>query len=122
MVDELRRQGVPVVYGDAASPGVLEHAGLERARLLAALVPDAADVEAMVRAALELNPRLDVVARARDAEQVGRLRQAGASEVVQPEFEAGVEVIRHTLQRFGVVGTELGILIGGRRRAFYERG
>ncbi len=122
VVDELRRQGVPVVYGDAASPGVLEHAGLERARLLAALVPDAADVEAMVRAALELNPRLDVVARARDAEQVGRLRQAGASEVVQPEFEAGVEVIRHTLQRFGVVGTELGILIGGRRRAFYERG
>ncbi|HLH70148.1 MAG TPA: cation:proton antiporter [Candidatus Dormibacteraeota bacterium] len=122
VVDGLRRQGVPVVYGDAANPGVLEHAGLEQARLLAALVPDAADVEAMVRAARELNPRLDIVARARDAEQVGRLRRAGASEVVQPEFEAGVEVIRHTLQRFGVVGAELGLLISGRRRVFYERG
>ncbi|HZU16489.1 MAG TPA: cation:proton antiporter [Candidatus Dormibacteraeota bacterium] len=121
VVGRLRAEGVPVVYGDASNPGVLEHARLDRARLLAALVPNPAEVEAMVRVARELNPRLDVIARARDAEQVGRLHRAGANEVVQPEFEAGVEVIRHTLQRFGVVGAELGVLITGRRRAFYER-
>jgi CPA2 family monovalent cation:H+ antiporter-2 len=40
--------------------------------------------------------------------------------VVQPEFEAGVEVIRHTLQRYGVMGAEPDHLIAGRRRVFYE--
>jgi hypothetical protein len=30
-------------------------------------------------------------------------------------------VIRHVLQRYGIVGMELSHLITGRRRAFYER-
>jgi len=116
----LREDGLPVVWGDAANPAVLDHAALPEARLLAALVPDVADAERIVRGARALNPRIHVVARAQRGEDVARLRRAGAAVVVQPEFEAGVEVIRHTLQRYGVVGMELNHLIAGRRRAFYE--
>jgi CPA2 family monovalent cation:H+ antiporter-2 len=121
VVRELRAEGVPVVYGDAAQPAVLEHAYLEGARVLAALMPDARAAEAATRHARRLNPRLDVVARARGARDVERLRQAGASEVVQPEFEAGVEVIRHALRRYGVSGQELTQVAASRREAFYRR-
>lgn len=120
VVRSLRAAGTPVIYGDAANAGVLQHAGLGAARLLAALVPDPADAENIVRLARALNPRLDIVARATDAEQVERLQRAGATEVVQPEFEAGVEVIRHALQRYGLAGTELNVVVAGRRRAFYR--
>ncbi|TMC12709.1 MAG: hypothetical protein E6J41_02355 [Chloroflexi bacterium] len=116
----LREEGLPVVWGDAANPAVLDRAALPEARLLAALVPDVADAERIVRGARALNPRIHIVARAQRGEDVARLRRAGAAVVVQPEFEAGVEVIRHTLQRYGVVGMELSHLIAGRRRAFYE--
>jgi CPA2 family monovalent cation:H+ antiporter-2 len=121
VVRQLRGQGVPVVYGDAASPAVLEHAHLDTARLLAVLMPDAPATEAATRQARRLNPRLDIVARARDVEDVERLRRAGATAVVQPEFEAGVEVIRHTLRRYGLGSQELAVLTAGRRQAFYEQ-
>jgi CPA2 family monovalent cation:H+ antiporter-2 len=117
---DLRRRGLPVIAGDAANPAVLEHAAIPAARMVAALVPDVADNERIVRGARALGPKVHIVARAQRAEDVERLRRAGADVVVQPEFEAGVEVIRHTLQRYGVVGIELGHLIAGRRRAFYE--
>lgn len=117
----LRERGVPVISGDAANPAVLEHAAIPQARLLAALVPDVADAERIVRGAHVLSRRIQVVARAQRGEDVELLRRAGADVVVQPEFEAGVEVIRHALQRYGVMGTELDHLIAGRRRAFYER-
>jgi monovalent cation:H+ antiporter-2, CPA2 family len=120
-VTELRSRGVPVIFGDASNPGVLEHAHLDSARLVAALVPDAGATELIVRRARQQNPRVDIVARARDEEQVERLRELGAREVVQPEFEAGVEVIRHALLSFGVSGPELSIAISGRRRRFYQR-
>jgi CPA2 family monovalent cation:H+ antiporter-2 len=119
-VSELRGRGVPVIFGDASNPGVLDHAQLDSARLVAALVPDPGATELIVRRARAQNPRVDIVARARDAEQIERLRELGAREVVQPEFEAGVEVIRHALQSFGVSGTELSIAIAGRRRTFYQ--
>jgi CPA2 family monovalent cation:H+ antiporter-2 len=100
---------------------VLEHASLERARLLAVLVPDSRVAEATTRAGRLINRRLDVVARVVDAGDVERLQRAGAAEVVQPEFEAAVEVIRHALRRYGITGLELVHATSGRRTAFYRR-
>jgi CPA2 family monovalent cation:H+ antiporter-2 len=121
VVRRLRAGGVRTVYGDAANPAVLEHAHVERARLLAVLIPDRAATEQATRVSRGLNPRLDIVARANSVGDLERLRRAGATEVVQPEFEAGVEVVRHSLRRFGIVGMELTSLISGRRATFYRR-
>jgi monovalent cation:H+ antiporter-2, CPA2 family len=121
VVRELRNVGVPVIYGDAANPAVLDHANLERARVLAVVMPDAHAAEAATRYARARYPRLDIVVRVAGAEQMERLRRAGASEVVQPEFEAGVEIIRHTLRRYGIAGLELLNATAGRRAAYYQR-
>jgi K+:H+ antiporter len=121
VVRRLRAEGVPVVYGDASRPAVLEHAHLEGARLLAVLMPDALATQEATRHGRRLNPRLDIVARARDGRDVERLRRAGATEVVQPEFEAAVEVVRHALRRYGVTSQELAHVTSGRRDAFYRR-
>jgi len=120
VVEALRGAGVPAVYGDAANVAVLGHARLGEARLLAVLMPHTAAVELCVRQARHLNPRLFIVARASNAADVRRLTQAGADAVVQPEFEAGVEVIRLTLERYGIFGLELDHVIAGRRHAFYS--
>ncbi len=119
-VSELRDKGVPVVYGDVGSPAVLAHAKLEDASLLAVLVHDDVAAEVAVRHARILNPGLDIIARASSREAIQRLREAGASDVVQPEFEAGVEVIQHVFQKFEIHGEELEQLVGERRSAFYR--
>lgn len=119
VVRELRQAGKRVIYGDAANPAVLEHASLAEASLLAVLVPDTGSAELATRHARRMNPRLDIIARAARPEDVDRLRRAGATDVVQPEFEAGVEVIRHALRRFGISGAELATIAAGRRASFY---
>ena len=119
VVRELREAGTRVIYGDAGNPAVLAHAGLADASLLAVLVPDARTAELATRHGRAVAARLDIIARAARREDVGRLRQAGATDVVQPEFEAGVEVIRHALRRFGISGPELATLAAGRRASFY---
>jgi monovalent cation:H+ antiporter-2, CPA2 family len=120
VVQALRKKGVPVIYGDASNPAVLEHVHLEHAKALAILMPDADAAEVAVRNARAHHQRLDIIVRARSWEDIERLRRAGASDVVQPEFEAGVEVIRHTLRHYGITGYELTRLVAGRRETFYR--
>ena len=119
-VRELRESGIPVVYGDAGNRAVLGHAQLEQASLLAVLVHDDVVAEIAVRHARAINSTLDIIARAGSHESIQKLRDAGASDVVQPEFEAGVEVIQHVFQRYEIHGEELEHLVGERRSAFYR--
>ena len=115
-------EGVDVIYGDAANPAVLQHAHLDSAIMAAVLIPGAGDVELTVGHIRQLNPGLDVIARAGGRDSLGRLEAAGAGDVVQPEFEAGVEVIRHALRRVGVGGEELDGIVERRREEYYRRG
>ena len=93
----LRRLGVPVLFGDAASSEVLDHAGLERARALIVTLPDDAAAGAVVMAARAQSPELRIIVRASTWEGARRLRDIGANHVVRPELEGGIEIVRRTL-------------------------
>jgi CPA2 family monovalent cation:H+ antiporter-2 len=120
-VDQLRRLGIPRVYGDAANPAVLNACALEQARVLAVTVPDPAAAQLILSYAKRRNPRLDVVVRGRAQEDHEALLGSGAAEVVHPEFEAGLEFVRHTLHRYGIDRTQIQALLARRRRDFYQR-
>ncbi len=116
----LRRRGVVAIYGDVSNEQVLLAAGIPQARMFAVAVPDPFAAEVAVRLARRLNPSLDIIARAEHRVHVQRLVEAGASEVVQPSFEAGLEMVRHTLHRFGIGIQEIQALISARRLDYYE--
>ncbi|NNJ11161.1 portal protein [Chloroflexales bacterium ZM16-3] len=106
-LDALKAAKVPVIYGDASSPVVLEAAGLQHARLLLVAVSSAIDVETVVRQAHRLNPTLHIVARATQLGQLEVLRELGIHEVIQPEFEAGLEMVRQALLHVNVTAGEI---------------
>lgn len=112
--------GVPCLYGDATSPTVLERARVETANVLAVTIPDLADNERVVRVARARYPRLMILARAQDLAGIARLRAAGATDVVQPEVEAGLEFVRRTMRKMGLAQVEIHTLLSGRRNAAYE--
>ena len=122
VIREMRKAGIPCVYGDAANHAVLVHANVAQAKVLAVTVPDPTAAELAVRAALLLNSRLDIIARAHGELTLVRLRGAGAAEVVHTEFEAALEFIRHTMHRLGVSAAEIGYLLGGKRARYRGRG
>jgi CPA2 family monovalent cation:H+ antiporter-2 len=82
---------------------------------------DPAGATLILAYAKRVNPQIDVIVRGRSAEDYRALLEAGAAEVVQPEFEAGLEFVRHTLHRYGVDRTQIQALLQRRRRDVYQR-
>jgi len=104
IVREMRRAGVPfvavesnallaaelelpdtqILIRDATLDETLVEAGIERARGLAACLPDDADNLYVVLTARTLNPRLHIVARAVEELAEPKLIRAGANRVIAP--------------------------------------
>ncbi|MCS6960816.1 MAG: cation:proton antiporter [Pseudanabaenaceae cyanobacterium SKYGB_i_bin29] len=100
-VQMLRERHIPYVYGNCASPLVLEKAGIENARSLLIVTNDPISTRLCVENALKLAPNLDIVARAFKDSDIDLLYQLGAKEVVHPEFEASLELSTHILLVLG---------------------
>jgi monovalent cation:H+ antiporter-2, CPA2 family len=120
VVRQLRERNIRAIYGDIANDNVLEAAGVGQARVLAVTVQDLVSAQLAIRLALKQNESLDVIARAQTYEQIQRLDEAGASEVVQPAFEVGLEFVRHTLHRVGVSLQEIQAQVSSRRLDYYD--
>ena len=106
-VRSLRARGVRALYGDVGREEMLLRAEVQRARVLVIATIDLPSQLSAIRFARSVNPRLSIVTRAKNPAEVELLREAGANEVVQPEFEAGLEFVRHVLRRHGVSSREL---------------
>jgi CPA2 family monovalent cation:H+ antiporter-2 len=98
----LDASGIPTLFGDAANSEVLNHTGLEHARALVVTLPDEAAAEVVVATARRIAPELPIIARASTREGVTRLAKLGATDVIHPELEGGLEIVRHTLSRLQV--------------------
>jgi CPA2 family monovalent cation:H+ antiporter-2 len=122
IVRELRREGVSAFYGDSAAEALLLRAGIEHARTLAVATPDLVAAQAAIGHARRLNPRIRVIARATAGGEVTTLADSGAGEVVQPEFEAGMEFVRQVLRWHGIAAREVEYILAGRRGAYYRPG
>jgi monovalent cation:H+ antiporter-2, CPA2 family len=116
---DAREEGYLLLEGDSTNPAVLERAGIERASLLVVTLPDLTSVEQIVRVGREMNRHMRILARAHDARAIPHLKAAGANEVIQPEFEAGMEMLRQALRSYGVSAMETQAITGNRRTEHY---
>jgi len=99
-IQQLREAGVPYVYGNCVSLHVLETAGVNHAKGMAIALPDPMSIRLCLKRALELHPELNLVVRATQDKNIEVLYQLGAREVVQPEFEASLEMATYLLTGF----------------------
>ncbi|HEY9826517.1 MAG TPA: cation:proton antiporter [Stenomitos sp.] len=102
VIQQLREEKIPYIYGDAASTQVLEKARIDQARGMAVVLPSAMSTRLCLKRSLEFSPDLDIVARATQEKDLELLYQLGATEVVQPDFEASLELSSHLLNRLGL--------------------
>jgi CPA2 family monovalent cation:H+ antiporter-2 len=119
--DHARASGTPFVFGDIARPEILELCNVRDARMLAVTFADEPTARVAIINARLANPKIDVVVRGSGPESHGVLRSVGASEVVDAEFEASQEFVRHVLHRFGVDAREITALQATRRAEHYRQ-
>ena len=98
---QLRQQKIPHIFGDADAELVLEKAHLKQAKALAIALPNPASTRILLKHALEIAPNIEIVARSHNNQEIDLLTQMGAKEVVQPEFEAALEMGGQILATLG---------------------
>jgi CPA2 family monovalent cation:H+ antiporter-2 len=107
LIEAARAEGLQTIWGDASHAEVLEAAGVRQARLMLVAVSDAVSGRLAVEKARKLNPELRIVARALYPEHLTELANLGVYEAVQPEMEAGLEMVRQILTRYDIPAEEI---------------
>lgn len=109
-----------VIFGDATQEVVLQAAHVPTAKLVLITVPIVSVTEAIVDQVRALNPGVRIVARAEGAEQLRDLHAHGITDVVQPEMEASLEMIRQALLHLDLGVIEVHRVTTALRAEMYE--
>lgn len=99
-VEDLRRQGIVAVSGNAAEPGVLIQAHIAHAAMLVVATPDPLSVRQMVECARTLNPGIEIVLRTHSEEESEMLRGERLGTVFFGEEELAKGMATHIMERF----------------------
>ncbi|MFN3193646.1 MAG: potassium channel family protein [Aureliella sp.] len=83
-VEAARGFGCLAIHGNATEEAVLRSAGVERAGILTTVLSDDVANLFITITAHDLNPELEILARAERTSTIKKLRQVGASQVVLP--------------------------------------
>lgn len=87
VVHALRADGIPALFGNALAPGMLEAANISTAHWLLIAIPDALEAGQIIEQAREMNPGLQIVARAHSSAEGLHLENRGANHTVMGERE-----------------------------------
>ena len=110
-VRRLRQEKIPYIFGDADSELVFSKAYLKTAQALAIALPDPSSTRILLKQAIAINPQIDIVARSHSDREIDFLTKMGANEVVQPEFEAALEMGRQILSTLGENKEEVSLIL-----------
>jgi len=121
VIAEMEARGVPAFFGDPGSSHLLQAAGGEKARLAIIALPDAISTRVTLQAIHRLNPALPIIARVHFREEIEPIYAGGAEEAVLAEFEASLEMIRHSLLRLGGNEQTIQARLDAIRRSHYGK-
>jgi CPA2 family monovalent cation:H+ antiporter-2 len=92
IVADLRKQGIAVIFGNAADPELARASNYAAARCLLVAIPDGFEGGQVVEQAHAINPKLPIIARAHSEEEIQHLKRHGATKVIM-----GEQLIAHAM-------------------------
>ncbi len=102
LVEQGRREGGRIYYGDASRLELLERCGLSTAKAVIITMDAPEAAEAVVASARGARPDISIVVRARDARHAARLYELGATDAVPETIEASLQLSEAALVDIGV--------------------
>ena len=101
-VEELRKQSVTAIYGDATAAGVLQAAGVDRARLLIIAIPQGFQKRRIIELARKANPHIDTAVRTHRASELAYLKGQGVGLAIMGRREVALGLLRYALSSLGL--------------------
>jgi CPA2 family monovalent cation:H+ antiporter-2 len=97
VVDQLRKDGINAVAGNAGEPAVLIQAHIAHASMLVIATPDTFHVRAMIETARALNPNIKTVVRTHSDAEAELLRSERAGQIFMGEQELAKGMTEYVL-------------------------
>lgn len=104
---QLNAEGLQSIYGDASKAEILRSAKIEQAAglIVSTSIPNAA---AIIMAARELNPRIQILTRSMYLAESDSLRNAGANAIFSSEGEVALSMADFLMQQLGATDEQIG--------------
>ncbi|HEV2612620.1 MAG TPA: YbaL family putative K(+) efflux transporter [Noviherbaspirillum sp.] len=99
IVQNLRRNNIPAVAGNAAEPAILIQAHIAKASFLVIATPDTFHVRSMIEIARALNPDIQTIVRTHSEEEAALLRRENAGHILMGEHELAKGMAAHVIAR-----------------------
>jgi CPA2 family monovalent cation:H+ antiporter-2 len=93
----MRDSAIRVLFGDASHPVILEAAGLAQARLVVITTTQDELLPQMVDEIKKTRADVPIVVRVEEVEDISTLSSLSVTEIVQPQLEVGLEMVRQSL-------------------------
>ena len=100
IIEKCRRDGVPVIFGDAAAEEVLAHLAVPNAGVVVIAISDPDATRRILSAIRHINLTAYIVVRTRYVKEVQSLLNMGADEVIPEEFETSIEIFTRVLMHY----------------------
>ncbi|MFH0789721.1 MAG: cation:proton antiporter [Pseudomonadota bacterium] len=115
-----KKQGEPIVFGDATQEAVLLSANIREARIITIVINDPAATRRIIEIARRLSPQVYIIVRTRYVQEVQPLHDLGADEVIPEEFETAVEIFTRLLKKYLVPQEDINRLTAEVRSEGYQ--
>lgn len=92
LLEELERNNILFIEGDATDDEALEKASLENAKSLITALPSDADNLFVVLSARQLNEEMTIISRASNESSYKKLKIAGATNIIMPDKIGGMHM------------------------------
>ena len=97
-LENMRRFGARIYYGDATRPDLLHAAGLDKAKVFVAAIDDREKLTQLVKYVNHHAPGVHVIARAVDRHHVYELWAAGCRDIVRDTYDSSLRMGRSALE------------------------
>ena len=120
IVKESKLKGIPVIYGDAIHPHILEIAKMNHAQSVVIAISDIKATKLIIKEIRDISETVHIVVRTRYIKEITELKAIGADEVVPEEFETSIQIFSNVLQHFLITDSEIQEIIQCVREDNYE--
>jgi CPA2 family monovalent cation:H+ antiporter-2 len=116
-LENMRRFGARIYYGDATRPDLLHAAGLHHAKVFVAAIDDREKLTELVRYVHETAPHVHIIARAVDRHHVYELWAVGCRDIIRETYDSALRMGRSSLEALNIPKDRAQMMVDAFNRA-----
>lgn len=119
---QMRDMDITVLFGDGSHRAILESAGLHHASLVVVTTTNDTILPTLIGEVKAVRGDVPIVVRVEEVEDVQTLSSLKVEEIVQPQLEVGLEMVRQSLLALNIDESQIIAVLGQLRADRYEPG